>query len=360
MRPDRSRSTGQLRSPGLRNVVEPPTLASVLVIGPAWVGDMVLAHSLLQVIAARHPGCRIGVVAPSWTLPLLRFMPEVGDAIELPVGHGELGLGHRYRLARTLRDRGYDVAIVLPNSFKSALVPFWARIPRRVGYARELRGPLLTDRRRIDRGSRPHQALEFAALALPGDAPPPTPLPLPRLAVPPDAAFVALAALGLAQPERPVLALVPGAEYGPAKRWPDEHFADLARKRAAAGWIVWLLGSRRDRPAAERVQALSAGACIDLAGRTTLDQAICLLSLASAAVTNDSGLMHVAAALGRPQVAVFGPSDPQRTAPLNDRAHALFIDLPCRPCGQRTCPLGHHKCLRDLAPDRVLEALSSL
>jgi heptosyltransferase-2 len=281
-------------------------------------------------------------------------MPEVDGALVQPVGRGRLGLGARRRLGLGLRGR-YGWAVVLPNSVKSALVPAWARIPRRTGYVGEFRYGLLTDARRLDTARLPRTVDRFVALAGPRDAPPPTIVP-PRLHVTPEAAAGALDAVGLARPQGPLLAVCPGAEYGPAKRWPANHFAALARRRLAQGWAVWLFGSPADAAVTAEVAAAAPGA-VDLAGRTGLNQAVALLSLADAVVTNDSGLMHVAAALDRTVVALFGSSSPAMTPPLSDRATVLSLALPCSPCYQRTCPLGHLNCLRGLEPERVERAL---
>jgi len=328
--------------------------AAVLVVGPAWVGDMVMAHSLFAALKRDRPDRRLDVLAPPWTRPLLDHMPEVDGAVVQPVGRGRLGLGERRRLARDLRGR-YAWAVVLPNSFKSALVPFWARIPRRTGYVGELRRGLLNDARRLDTARLPRTVDRFVALAGPRDAPPPEIVP-PRLHVTAAHIDAALAAVGLARPDRPLLAVCPGAEYGPAKRWPAEHFATLARRRLAQGWAVWLFGSPADAAVTAGIAAAAEGV-VDLAGRTGLSQAVALLSLADAVVTNDSGLMHVAAALGRPLVALFGSSSPAMTPPLSERAEVLSLALPCSPCYQRTCPLGHLNCLRGLEPERVERAL---
>lgn len=331
----------------------------MLVIGPAWVGDMVMAQSLLKLLAARHPGVSIDVLAPAWTMPLLRRMPEVRRAIPLHLGHGQLKLGVRRTLARELREVGYSQAIVLPNSLKSALIPYLAGIPVRTGFLGEWRVGLLNDWRRLDTSRLPTMAQRFAALGMAENESLPDELPQPELRVDPADVDSALSALGLARPDRPLLALCPGAEYGSAKRWPAQYYAEVARAKLAQGWAVWLFGSDRDRPVTQRVQALAGPECGDLAGRTTLAQAIDLLSLADAVVSNDSGLMHVAAALRLPQVAVFGSSSTGFTPPLNPRARALSLELPCSPCFKRECPLGHLRCLTELTPAAVLAAMEA-
>jgi heptosyltransferase-2 len=320
---------------------------------------MVMAQSLFMLLAQRVPRPLVDVLAPEWSAPLLARMPQVRQAIPLPLGHGALGLGLRHRIGRSLRAERYDQAIVLPNAFKSALIPFWARIPRRTGFVGELRYGLLNDARRLDARALPMTVLRFLALGLAPGAALPATIPPPALQVQPESVAQALAALGLHPPTLPVLALCPGAEYGPAKRWPVEHFAAVAQARLAAGSAVWLFGSHKDRPVTERLVELAPG-CVDLAGRTSLGQALDLLSLATAVISNDSGLMHVAAALQRPLVAVYGSSDPGFTPPLGIDHEILRLGLDCSPCFQRECPLGHTRCLTDLAPSQVLAALGRL
>jgi heptosyltransferase-2 len=330
---------------------------NILVVGPAWVGDMVLAQSLFQLLKQRHPDSYIDVVAPTWTLPLLARMPEVHAAIPLPFGHGQLALGGRLRLGRALRTRHYDRAIILPNSFKSAIVPFAARARVRTGFIGELRYGLLNDVRRLDKQKLPRTVERFVALGLaPGAALPP--IPEPRLRVEADNARAALGRLGRSPPQSPVLGLCPGAEYGPAKRWPAEYYAEIARARLAQGWEVWLFGSDKDAPITAAIQAATQGRCLDLGGRTALAEVIDLMALTAAVVSNDSGLMHVAAALQRPLVALYGSSDPHHTPPMNAQARILYRGLSCSPCFERECPLGHLNCLREISPQTVLKALS--
>lgn len=328
---------------------------ALLVVGPSWVGDMVMAQSLFKVLKARAPERAIDVLAPGWSLPLLERMPEVRAGIEMPLGHGRLALGERWRLGRALRGR-YEEAILLPNSWKSAVVPWAARIPRRTGWRGEMRYGLLNDLRRLDKSKLTMTVQRFVALALePGELLPK--IPPPALEVEPADLAAALAAHGLEKPAGTrLLALCPGAEYGPAKRWPEEKYGELAQEYLHRGWQVWLFGSEKDRPVCDNIAALAAG-CVNLAGRTTLAQAVDLLSLADAVVSNDSGLMHVAAALDRPLVALYGSSDPGFTPPLNARHEILHLGLECSPCFQRECPKGHLRCLREIAVSEVVAAL---
>ena len=328
-----------------------------LIVAPSWVGDAVLSHPLLVRLKEARPDAAIDVLGPPWALPVYRRMPEVREAIALPFGHGDLKLGERRSFARTLA--AYDSAIVLPNSWKSALIPWHANIPLRTGYRGEMRYGLLNDVRALDEKALPRIVERYAALAQPPGEPLRRPVPEPRLAT--DRAQIAatLAKLGLDH-ARPAAAFAPGAEYGPAKRWPARHFADLARTYAGRGWQVWLLGTGKDAPVTAEIRAQSGEACVDLAGRTSLDEAIDLLAAAARVATNDSGLMHIAAALDRPTAAIFGSSSPEFTPPLSAHARVVTLRLSCSPCFARECPLGHTNCLVQLEPARVLATLDEL
>ncbi|PWB56445.1 MAG: lipopolysaccharide heptosyltransferase II [Nitrosomonadales bacterium] len=328
----------------------------ILIVAPSWVGDMVMAQPLFKRLHQLRPGLLLDVLAPAWTLPLLARMAEVHEAIANPFGHGEFNLAARYRLGKTLQQRHYDQAIVLPNSWKSALVPFFATIPRRTGYRGEMRWGLLNDARTLDKNKLPLMVERFVALAERPGSPLPNPIPQPELSTDGQQRLATLARLGLS-PEPRIAALCVGAEYGPAKRWPAAHFAELGKLLRAEGWQVWLAGSAKDAEAGAEAARLSMGACIDLCGRTSLNEAVDLLASASVIVSNDSGLMHVAAALGKPLVALYGSSSPGFTPPLSHKARILSLNLPCSPCFKRTCPLGHLDCLVKLTPQRVLEQI---
>ena len=329
-------------------------MARTLVVAPSWIGDAVLSHALLVRLKERDPQGSIDVLAAPWVLPVYRRMPEAAATLALPFGHGDLKLGERRRFARSLPR--YDRAVVLPNSFKSALIPWHAGIAMRTGYRGEMRYGLLNDVRALDKEELPLIVERYAALAQPAGEALARPVPQPHLAID-EATRLATARKFGVDPAKPVAVFAPGAEYGPAKRWPARHFADLAKTLASRGLQVWLLGSKKDVDATTEIQRLSGEACIDFAGRTSLDQAIDLMSFAANVVTNDSGLMHVAAALDRPTAAIFGSSSPAFTPPLSARARVITLRLDCSPCFQRECPLGHTNCLVTLAPALVLEAI---
>ncbi|MEW6612915.1 MAG: lipopolysaccharide heptosyltransferase II [Pseudomonadota bacterium] len=338
----------------LINVRDPQ---QVLIVAPAWVGDMVMAHVLIQVLRRRYPRLAIDLVAPPWTAALGQRMAEVRQSFSLEMAHGRLDLHLRRAFAREIKPIGHDWAIVLPSSWKSALVPYWAEIPHRTGFRGEWRFGLLNDRRQLDKRRLPRTVDRFVALGLTPAAPLPHQLPAPRLQVDAEARQATLQRLGLGVPSRPLLALAPGAEYGPAKRWPVSHYIELARRQIAAGWAVWVFGSPKD---AEITQAIAAAVpeAVDLGGQTSLLEAVDLLALAQVTVSNDSGLMHVAGAVGSRVIGLFGSSSPVMTPPLGRHAKILSKGLKCSPCGKRECPLKHHRCLEDLYPDEVAEAVA--
>jgi heptosyltransferase II len=325
-----------------------------LVVAPSWIGDTILAQPLFERLHAYHPGLELDALAPRWVAPVLARMPQISSILENPFGHGELALRRRYHLGRALAAHGYQRAYILPNSLKSALVPVFAGIPERIGFLGESRYALLSSYHRLDKEALPLMVERYAQLAEAPAAALPRPLPRPHLQSTPAQQAAVLQALGLGSPRRPVV-FCPGAEFGAAKRWPIEHYAALARALADCGHDIWLLGSARDREVGEAIVA-AAGNCRNLCGTTSLDQAIDLIAAAALVVTNDSGLMHITAALNRPLIALFGSSSPQFTPPLCDSATVLRLDLACSPCFKRECPLGHLDCLQKLEPARVLDA----
>ncbi|MBA3562820.1 MAG: lipopolysaccharide heptosyltransferase II [Gammaproteobacteria bacterium] len=330
----------------------PHVNGAILIVGPSWVGDMVMAQALCMLLARRTSGQDIDILAPRWSLPIIRRMPEVRTGIESPIGHGELALGRRFRLGRALRNR-YAQAIVLPRSFKAALVPYFARIPLRTGYRGEMRYGLINDRRELEDAPITPTVTRFAALGMPANAEPP-PVSSPRLDTDRVNQTRLAETLGL-DPRGPVVALLPGAEYGPAKCWPVEHFGALAKQLAGVGCEIWILGSERDRLAGERIAGYALEASRNLCGLTRLEDAIDLLAMAHVVVTNDSGLMHVAAAVGTHVIALYGSSTPAYTPPLTESRTIKYLAIECSPCFERVCPLGHFRCLRGIDPAQVFE-----
>ncbi len=336
------------------------TPSRILVVGPSWVGDMVMAQSLFKALAEKHPGVAIDVLAPGWSLPLLERMPEVSQAIDMPLGHGQFGLKQRWRLGKSLARRNYDQAILLPNSWKSALTPFAAGIPIRTGWVGEMRYGLLNDIRRLDKSRLTMTVQRFVALAEPADVKEVPSIQAPELTVRPEDVELALNALHLERDGSRLLVLCPGAEYGAAKRWPESRYGELAAEMMDLGWSVWLFGSEKDRAVCRAINDYAGDRCVDLSGVTSLAQAVDLMSLADAVVSNDSGLMHVAAALDRPLVAVYGSSDPGFTPPLNRRHRVISMGLECSPCFKRECPEGHLDCLNGIGVEQVASALLEL
>jgi len=334
----------------------------ILVIGPSWVGDMVMSQTLFKLLRQNDPSCVIDVLAPAWSLPILERMPEVRKGIAFPFGHGELKLGERYRFGKQLRNQ-YDQAILIPNSLKSAFVPLFASIKRRTGWRGEMRYGLLNDIRTLDTEKYPLMIERLAALAFSPNASLPKILPYPDLVTTAEGLQQVQIKYGLNK-QRQTLVICPGAEFGNAKQWPEEHYAAAASQKIREGWQVWILGSRHDLQTTEKISRLvekeCQDFCINLAGRTELVEAIDIIALADAMITNDSGLMHIAAAVNTPLVVVYGSTSPAFTPPLGERIGIVQSDIPCAPCFQRTCPLGHRKCLVDQMPQTVLNQLEKV
>ena len=302
-----------------------------------------MAQSLFTTLKQRHPLCEIDVLAPAWSGALLDHMPEINRHIEMTVGHGELGLSKRWTIAKTLKRVGYDQAIVLPNSFKSALIPKLAGIPLRTGWRGEARGWLLNDCRVLDKITYPLMVERFVALAFAENADLPDSLLRPALSVNKEQSNAALDKLSLTT-AKPILALCPGAEFGEAKKWPARSYAVVAKNWMNSGGQVWIPSDIADN-------------CHDLTGKTSLGDVIDLMANVDHVVSNDSGLMHIAAALARPLVVIYGSTSPAFTPPLADKVNILSLNLDCSPCFKRTCPLGHTNCLNQLVPDQVIHAM---
>ncbi len=330
----------------------------ILVMGPSWVGDMVMAHSLFQLIKQQNPDTQIDVAAPAWTLPLLDRMPEVTEKIALPFKHGQLGLIDRIRFGRRLKNNHYSQSISLVNSLKSAILPLAADVPKRTGFLGEMRYGLLNDIRPLDKMQLPKTVERFVALGLNKNEPLP-PIPQPKLLADGANAIAVLKTMGISLPNNKVLGLCPGAEYGEAKRWPVQHYAEVANTALDKGWQVVLFGSDKDIPVTAEINEFTQSRCIDLGGKTKLGDAIDIMSLCNTIISNDSGLMHVAAALDKKLIAIYGSSDPHHTPPMHPDAIIEYLGLDCSPCFKRECPLGHLNCLNNIKPITIIKRLDA-
>ena len=314
-------------------------MSSILIVGPSWVGDMMMAQSLFKVLKIKQVDVNIDVLAPTWSEGLLQRMDEVRHIIPHTIAHGKFGWRERRKIGQQLRSRAYQQAIVLPNSWKSALIPYFANIPQRTGFKGEMRYGLLNDirsKKALNRTVDQFVALGLSSIAAPNPSLNPKPLKAEN---------------------QPILALCPGAEYGPAKCWPLEYYATVAKQKRDQGWQIWIFGSNKDYAAGAKIKNLVGDGVRNLCGQTSLSEAVDLLALTSTVITNDSGLMHIAAALDKPMIAIYGSSSPKMTPPLSDKAHIISLGLDCSPCYKRTCPKIHLKCLRDITPEQVLEKL---
>ncbi|CCG85464.1 ADP-heptose--LPS heptosyltransferase RfaF [Erwinia piriflorinigrans] len=340
----------------------------ILVIGPSWVGDMMMSQSLYRTLKAENPEAVIDVMAPAWCRPLLSRMPEVNEALPMPLGHGALQIAERHRLGKALRATGYDRAIVLPGSFKSALVPFFAAIPRRTGWRGEMRYGLLNDLRVLDKTAFPLMVQRYVALGYDkanirsaNDLP--LPLLRPELRVL-DAEKQTILSTFELDNQRPIIGFCPGAEFGPAKRWPHYHYAALAQRLIGQGYQILLFGSAKDHETGQQILAgLPEDAqqhCRNLAGETQLEQAVILLACCHAIVSNDSGLMHIAAALDRPLIALYGPSSPDFTPPLSEKARVIRLITGYHKLRKGDADEGYHQSLIDITPERVMAELDML
>lgn len=327
-----------------------------LIVGPSWVGDMVMAQSLFITLKQNHPDCSIDVLAPAWSLPVLTRMPQVDRGIEDDTAHGEFGLLKRIRQGKQLRSAAYTHAIVTPRSWKSALVPFFARIPVRTGYKGEQRYGLLNHIQPLDKNILQQTVQRYVALANDERITKSPETPYPALSIDEGNRAEVMARLEL-NTDQPIICMMPGAEYGPAKQWPVASFAELARQLIDDDKQVWVLGSEKD--AAHGNEIRQAGSRVkNLCGRTSLTEVIDLMSCAEAAVTNDSGLMHIAAATGVKVIAIYGSSSPSYTPPLTDQASIIYRQLSCSPCFARICRYGHYNCLTEISPKQLHAALA--
>ena len=317
---------------------------------------MVMAQSLFKTIRQRDDQAVIDVIGPAWSSPILARMAEVRNAITLPTSHGEWGIATRRKLGHALRSESYDKAIVLPRSWKSALVPFFANIPQRIGFHGEQRYLILSQRRKLDKKVLDQTVKRFVSLGLPEEqAYPPQQVPQPKLQVDKENQARLFQDLNLDK-QRPAAALMAGAEYGPAKQWPLEHFHTLAKSLIEQGYQIWVLGGPKDSKDGDIIVKDLGQFAYNLCGKTQLVDAIDLLAAAKLAVSNDSGLMHVAAAVGTRIHSIYGSTSELYTPPLTDNAVIHNLKLDCSPCFKRECPLGHTECLKNIHPNQITES----
>lgn len=340
----------------------------ILIIGPSWVGDMVMSQTLYITLKQKHPDALIDVLAPAWCKPILERMPEVHQAIEMPLGHGELNLLGRRALGKELKHQNYTHAFILPNSAKSALIPWFAGVPVRTGWKGEMRYGLLTDLRNNKKDFQ-YMVERYVALAYPkkeminsealGGL---NALPKPQLHVDIFTQNISIEKFEL-NTEKPTIGLCPGAEFGPAKQWPAEHYATVANEMVKQGKQIWIFGSIKDKPTAEKIKDLveekHQSSIYILAGKTSLIEAVDLLAACHTVISNDSGLMHVAAAVGCEVIGIYGSTSPEYTPPLAEKVSIVHTNIECRPCFKRECPLGHLKCLKNLSPKMVLHKIAA-
>lgn len=329
-----------------------------LIVGPSWIGDMVMAQSLFIRLKQQYPDCQIDVLAPEWSLPILKRMPEVNEGISADVSHGEFSFFKRRKLGLSLKSKQYTNAIIIPRSWKSALIPFFAGIPVRTGYKGEMRYGLLNDIRILNKKVLKQTVQRYVAFAYQNNPQAAPAIPFPELRVNQENQAQILDNLGL-NLEKPVVCMMPGAEYGPAKQWPVEYYTGLTGLLMDAGYQVWIIGSDKDKAAGEKIAAAKQEGVDNLCGKTQLVDAVDLLSCAESVVTNDSGLMHVAAAVGIEVNVVYGSSTPDYTPPLTaeNRKNIFYLGLDCSPCFKRVCPLGHTDCLNNISYNDVFKKI---
>ncbi len=330
----------------------------ILVVGPSWVGDMVMAQALFKLLQQKFPQIQIDVLAPEWSMPVLERMPEIRHSICLPIKHGEFGLKTRLTLAKKIHQENYEQAIILANSWKSALIPWLARIPVRTGWLGEMRWGLLNDVRYLNKKLLPKMVQRYVALGMQPKVVPQE-YPTPKLLAPQENVLAVLNKFAL-NLDKPVLALCPGAAYGPAKRWPAEFYLEVAQQKIASGWQVWFFGSQQDAEVIVTIRAKISATTQDFSGKINLHETIDLLSSVTAVVTNDSGLLHIAASLDKPLVAIYGSTSPEFTPPLGRKSQVLKEDLACSPCFARECKFKHMDCMYKIKPQKVLDSLASL
>jgi len=332
----------------------------ILVVGPSWVGDAIMAQSLYKIIAEDQDN-QIEVLSPEWSQGILSRMNEVHCSISSPFLHGQLALSERRSLGISLKDKRYDQAIILTNSLKSSLVPYFAEIPIRTGWLGELRYGLINDVRRFNNQDCKLMVQQFSVLGPQKKNLTKEEIPDPHLHIDKVNLDKLLDKFEMDNQKRSI-ALCPGAEFGPAKRWPPCHYSKIAKEYIARDWNVIILGSENDAQVAFEIkEPLKAKASLfDLTGKTSLVDAVDIMSSCNLVLTNDSGLMHVAAAVKVPLLALYGPSSPEFTPPLSAHAKTLRKISGYKKIRSGDMKDGYHSSLYNLEPREVLQELEQL
>lgn len=334
--------------------------ARMLVIAPNWIGDAIMAQPLLQLLKQNYPHRAIDVLAPTWVAPVIRAMSEVDQVLESSLKHGSFKFREYLSYAQLLRHRYYSEVYVLPNTLKYALLPWLAGIKKRIGYKGETRYGLINVMHHDNRHAPLPMTKFYAALAATPKTQSALVLPKPVLHVAQSQIDASYQSMGLSADTK-VIVFAPGAEFGTAKRWPALHFAQLASTilQSHPQAKIVLLGSPKDVVVCREIQAMCPSV-LDLAGKTSLDQAIAVIAGAALMVSNDSGLLHVASGLNRPVIALYGPTDPEHAPPFSDVALSVSLHLACAPCRQRECPLGHQDCMQKISSEQVWTLLQPM
>ena len=330
----------------------------ILIVGPTWVGDSVIAQSLYRRIKQLNAAAAIDVLAPKYLHGLLKRMPEIRYTIDLQLAHKQLGLSRRKQIGISLRDR-YNQAIILARSLKAALIPWFAQIAIRTGFRGEMRYGLINDMRKLDRDAMPRLADRWVHLGQPKQMRLPKEIPPPRLSIKPANAQICMEHLALNN-NSPIMALAPGAAYGPSKQWPARYFTETAEHYRKQGYQIWLLGAKNDQAICRQITEATDMPISNLCGRTSLEDTIDILAQADIVVSNDSGLLHIAAAVGCSVIGIFGSTTPEYTLPSSDQVRYSWTQLPCSPCWQKTCRYGHYHCLTRITPKDIMPTVDFL
>lgn len=338
-----------------------PLINKILIIAPSWIGDMAISQSLFKALKENNPDVIIDVLASSWARSLLYRMPEVNQVIAMPVSHGALSWSIRRDIARKLQKYNYNQAIILPNSWKSALIPWFAKISIRSGWCGEMRYGLLNDIRSLNKMAIPMMVQRYVSLAYPASQSHIAPSYQSPYII---NKYIETRLIQILTEHSHRLIICPGAEFGAAKQWPAKHYAEVINQLISEGWQILIIGSSADKDIASDIMSkitTKENKCIfNLCGKTKLQDAIDILTTADTIISNDSGLMHITAAINIPLIAIYGPTSPNFTPPLADNARILQLDIDCGPCFQKKCPERHHRCMHNISSKEVIHLIYSI